>query len=124
MMSERRVRCDKANELLRTIGDCGRRFFHDRGYYGHFVFDDGRLIYVDEYTHKRMPVRGTYLRRGFTGGGTLNDLVIALARYIRTGKGVGHRFGPWPKILCDGDLWGYGDAMVIVRQKATDLGVV
>ena len=32
-------------------------------------------------------------------------------------------FGPWPKTLCDGDLWGYGEAMKYVRERAVELEV-
>ncbi len=51
----------------------------------------------------------------------MRRLVEALRDYIRTGEPIssGH-FGPWSKILCDGDLWGYGfEEMAKVRHDVS-----
>jgi hypothetical protein len=65
-----------------------------------------------------------YEWRGFSEGGTLRSLVEQLRDYIRTGKQVHPQsFGPWPQWYCDGDLWGYGDDMQQVRDKAISLEI-
>lgn len=126
-------RIDRANALLRAIATTGRRFFSytDGGVTRVSYFDrlgpSSRLWLIDAYTQHPVYLHHPPGRRwrGFTGGGTLQRLVVALRDFIRHGQPVspGH-FGPWPDVLCGGDLWGYGDDMAIVRQVARDLGII
>lgn len=121
-------RAKKANELVHAIGHCGRRFFYHLTRVSHFEVDEfGRVWWHDKYrpgkpvyTHKR----GGHWRN-FTEGGTLREIVERLRDYIAKGTPVpANRFGPWPEWYCDGDLWGYGQDMQKVRDKAQELGIV
>lgn len=129
-------RAELCNALLITIGDCGRRFFwhNPRAYgdkvspprYAFFSVDRGRVYFTDDYSQKRIYTHWTRDEwRGFSHGGTLRDLVIALRDFIRTGEPIKPGYlGPWPAYICDGDLWGYGADMAKVRQAAVEHGVV
>lgn len=132
---DRHGRLHRANAMLQVIASCGRRFFSlraDRPNWqgtdrvSRFEFDSrGRGWFIDKYDERRiyMPHPGKW--RGFSEGGTLQSLVRALYRYIMTGDPIprGH-FGPWQGWLCDGDPWGYGDAMQAVREAAVRLGII
>lgn len=58
----------------------------------------------------------------FTNGGTLKRLCEALRDYIlgRAEFPTNH-LGPWPEMLCGGDLWGYVDDMQKVRDETLSL---
>ena len=109
-----------ANDLLLQISKVGRRFFynskHDR--IARFeITPNGKLWFRDDYTDKLVYVAYTGRWKQFSHGGTLRRLIEELAEYIRTGARLapGH-FGPWPKYICRGDLWGYGtEAMATLR---------
>lgn len=125
-MGTREQRLEHANELLWVIASCGRRFFQYKGRVAQLEQDGRkRLWFRDHYTDKLVytSYRGRW--RNFTSGGTNQELVRALCRYIRTGEQVpAVHFGPWPKSFCRGDLWGYGEDMAKVRQRARELGII
>lgn len=129
---QKQERLEKANELIETIASCGRRFFWSEkfGRISYFeLAENGRLYYWDKYTNKRLPLSHTksgWWARHFTEGGTLKHLIELLANYIRYNSVIYNHnvFGPWEKWLCDGDLWGYGDDMKKVRDKASKLGIL
>lgn len=119
------ARLDRANDVLRIISEHGRRFFwnESKGRIARFARIDGYIVFVDDYTGEPIllePGRQT----GFSHGGTLKTLCLALSAYIASGKPVppGH-FGPWPEWVCGGDLWGYGDDMATVRERVLATGV-
>ncbi len=126
-MEEKQKRADKANELIKVIGSCGRKFFSypNKHGFGRFEIDGrGRIWFVDGYTGKRIYLHYRYWKRGFSEGGTLQALVNCLKRYIATGEPVfTSHFGPWTKWLSDGDPWGYGEDMQQVRDCAVNLGI-
>jgi hypothetical protein len=120
-------RLQKANALLETIADCGRKFFRHNDLVSRFELDRrGRIWFIDAYRSARIYTHYTRGRwRGFSEGGTLRDLVIALRNYIATGKLINPvHFGPWPDWYCDGDVWGYGQDMEKVRAKAIELEII
>lgn len=123
----RRDRARAANKLLETIAVYGRRFFNYRRRHGisKFEVDDrGRIWFVDGYTGKSIYLHNRYWGKGFSEGGTLRALVDALKAFIQSGEPVPpSHFGPWPEWMCNGDLWGYGNDMETVRQKAASLGI-
>ena len=122
MLDAKRMRAQKANEFLREIAGCGRRFFHHAGRISAFEADyGGRVWFEDAYSQKRIYTHYRYKWRGFTNGGTLRALVERLRDYISTGHSPNLNLGPWPEHLCDGDLWGYGDDMQRVRAAAQRL---
>lgn len=85
----------------------------------------GRVWFVDAYSGKRIYTHYNGEWRGFTNGGTMRSLVNLLRDFIMDGEPRNTSLlGPWPDWYCDGDLWGYGDAMTEVREAATRLGVI
>jgi len=132
ILRDREQRLEQANALIEAIANCGRRFFHYPEQHGisRITMDErGRLWFVDGYTGKRIYLHFylhyRYWRRGFSEGGTLRAVMIRLEDYIMEGTLLPRSiFGPWPESLCGGDLWGYGEDMQIVREKAQELGIV
>lgn len=121
-------RLRKANRLLGAIATCGRHFFSNPSSYSISQLElDGRnlLWFRDAYTNKRIYTAYKGRWRHFSQGGTMRDLVLALCRFVRTGQKLHPRtFGPWPQEICDGDLWGYGKDMEVVRRSARELEVI
>ena len=112
-------RLQKANALIKVIGDNGRNFFKYEETYGYFEMDvRGRVWWFDKYTKRMIYTHYQGRWRHFSDGGTLQSLVVNLSKWIRTGEELNHSFGPWPDYICEGDLWGYGEAMSVVRRHA------
>lgn len=109
-----------ANAILVVIAYHGRRFFLHNGLVSRLELDErGRVWFIDAYTQKRIYTHTNGRWRGFTEGGTLRSLIRELSSYITHGLKLSQgKFGPWPSWICDGDLWGYGADMQIVRQVA------
>lgn len=120
-------RAAKANEFLEAVAACGRRFFHHEGRVSRFEVDPrGRVWFIDKYTQKRIYTHFEHGRWSrFSEGGTLKTLVLQLRDFIRTGTPPSTSLlGPWPPSYCNGDLWGYGEDMKLVREAAARLGVL
>lgn len=129
-LAGRRARADTVNQLIDTIGGCGRGFFHSRGPHGLArafmeVDDNGRVWFYDDYTKKKVYTHYSGRWKYFSHGGTLRELVISFRKFIQNGRPIwaGH-FGPWSESCCGGDLWGYGEAMEQIRQSAKDLRII
>jgi len=121
------VRLGFANILLTVISQIGRKFFGHNGETSRLELDKmGRVWFVDSHSNKRIYTHHTRDRwKGFTQGGTLRCLIIGLRNYITNGEQPHPKtFGPWPDWYCNGDLWGYGDAMEKVRCVAQNLAIV
>lgn len=122
-------RAEAANKLITIIGSVGRQFFYSTRHHRFAQFRvswDGTVIFIDDYSGRQIKATHRWCRwRGFTHGGTLQDLCKAMADFIRTGKPISaYYFGPWPDTYCRGDLWGYGIAnMASIREQAIALGV-
>lgn len=125
MVNDRQQRLNAANELIRTIASCGRHFFEHQGDVAYLELDPrGRVWLHDEYTKKRIYTHYAGYWRGLTHGGIMRDLIVYLRDYITTGRRPPELlFGPWPDWLCRGDLWGYGEDIQFVRDKALELGI-
>lgn len=129
-IEQRQRRCDKVNEFLLTVASCGRQFFRYGDAVSTFVVDPtGQIYFVDGHSKWTIPCYTRFWHYGsvrkFTGGGTLLNLCRMLSRYIKDGTVLSSQvLGPWPKVLCDGDLWGYDKDMEIVREKARGLGLL
>ena len=122
----RRERLAKANKAIEIIASYGRRFFYDRktDHVARIEMDErGRLWWIDEYSFARIYMHNPGRWRGFTHGGTMSDLAIHLRNYVMHGKLLPRHALYWPQHYCDGDLWGYGADMQIVRNKLHALGV-
>ena len=124
-MEVRQARVDQVNRLIHVIAEHGRRFFGHGDRVSYMRLDRrGKVWFADAYTSKRIYTHYTGRWRGFTQGGTLRDLVCMMRDYIRTGDPIWARaFGPWPKWICDGDLWGYGADMQHVRDALVILDI-
>lgn len=123
----RRERLAKANELLGVIAGTGRRTFSHQGNVARFELDArSRVWFIDDYTRRRIYTHCPWGEwRGFTHGGTMRVLLIWMQKYILWGNSFpASQFGPWPKWVCGGDLWGYGDDMQKIRDAAWRLGMV
>jgi hypothetical protein len=127
-MSDKDTRVNAVNQLIAVIGSHGRRFFwsNERQRMASIEVDArGKVWWVDDYTGKRIYTHYHYQWRGFSHGGTLKTLVEHFRDYITHGTLLpAHSFGPWPEHYCNGNLWGYGDSMQAVRDKAAELGIV
>lgn len=126
--SGRKARIRAVNELVKVIGSCGRRFFYSWGK-ERFAFievdSNGRVWWVDEYTGKRIFTAYSGHWRGFSNGGTLQDLVERFSGFVQTGEPVNRDvFGPWPDWICQSDRWGYKGDMEKVREAALRLKVI
>lgn len=121
-LNARSSRAAKVNKLIQTIGGCGRRFFYfpsDDRYAEIKVDKRGRVWWIDEYTIVSIYLNYKYWGKGFSNGGTLRDLVNGFRDYVMHGKKLRWNvFGPWPKDFCNGDLWGYGEDMGMIRVQA------
>ena len=119
-------RLNKANDLIKTIASCGRRFFAYQDRLAYLTFDArSRVWFVDEHTQKLICTHYKGRWKHFTHGGTLKKLVTSLKDFIIHEKPLrDSQLGPWPEWLCDGDLWGYEDDMDLVRAKAVELGIL
>lgn len=131
---ERLLRLDICNKAIVLIASYGRKFFSLNGDGRHMSDVDrisrfeiqahGKLWFIDKYTQR--PIYVAYRRgrwRGFSEGGTLRSLICEMADWIngkRPDFPIGF-FGPWPQVMCGGDLWGYGEDMPILREKVTQL---
>lgn len=119
---DRSQRLRIANHFLQIIGTHGRQFFNFKGEISRFEIWNGHIYFIDSYTRKSIYLSYKYWQRGFTQGGTMRALVNALADYIRGKRTLPIDYlGPWHPMLCDGDLWGYGDSMEEVRKKCIEL---
>lgn len=116
----------RANHLLVVIASYGRRFFHHKGRVSRLECDArGRIWFIDCFSEKRIYTHYPHTWRGFSGGGTMKELIVALRDFVVHGRKLPRSsFGPWPEWVCGGDLWGYGDSMSHVRDAAERLEVV
>jgi hypothetical protein len=114
----REKRLAKMNELLRFIGDHGRRFFYYKGNYSHFQLRSNGLWLIQHYGDPVYVHRGNYSK--FTNGGTLKLFIESLVRYYFEGKKI---YLKWPQWCSEGDPWDYGEDMDKVRTKAIELGI-
>lgn len=124
--TDRNERLEAANEMLKAVASCGRKFFAFEDRVSRFELDDrGRIWFVDKYTQKRIYIAYKGSWKPFSDGGTLRALVERLRDFIQQAKPLPPSiFGPWPEWVCGGDLWAYGEDMQQVREAAIRLGVI
>lgn len=127
-MTEEHKRLEAANELLLAIAVRGRNFFsvmrEGRRIISYLELDRrGRVWFVDKWTGKRVYTHYPGRWKHFSEGGTLRGLVIALREFIKRGTPVRRILGPWPADYCGGDMWGYGDSMGPIRERARELRI-
>lgn len=125
-LAEKVIRLMNANTLLRVISSYGRKFFLFGSTISYFEMDPRqRIWFIDSYSKKKIYLHYKYWSKGFTQGGTLHSLINYLFIYIRDGEKLpGIIFGPGVDWYCDGDLWGYGNDMEKIREKAKELKII
>lgn len=125
-IESKRERLADVNKLIAVIASTGRKFFRRGERVATLELSaSGRVFYIDAYAGRRIYTHYRYEWRGFSEGGTLRSLVIALRDYVTKGTPVNpSTFGPWPSWNCGGDLWGYGADMCQVREAARELGIM
>lgn len=127
-MNTLELRLKKANELIKTIASCGRKFFSveitvsptkemvtER--ISKFKYLNNRLYFWDKYSAQLLPCwkqRDNWRYQSkkwhrFTEGGTLKDLIEDLSTYIYTGKELPNHFRSLPEWYSHGEdnYWGY-----------------
>lgn len=120
---EKHARLRHVNDLIFTISKYGRRFFYcdkfDREA-GMSISEHGHIYFHDDYTGKAIYVAYRHHWSGFSHGGTLKELVKAMAHYIRTGDQLSIGWiGPERRNITDGNIWGYApDEMEKCRTEA------
>lgn len=119
--SEKHQRLLHVNALVETISKYGRRFFYCEKKQRIAEFSlapSGHIYFNDDYTGESIYVAYQGRWRGFSHGGTMKDLVKAMAEYIRTGKQLS--IG-WigPERFDDSNIWGYAqDEIAKCRAEA------
>ncbi|CAI8893764.1 MULTISPECIES: hypothetical protein [Pseudomonas syringae group] len=125
----KRQRCEQVNQVIKIIGDNGRRFFfsESKQRYAKLEVDQrGKVWLIDDYTGKRVftpPTTWGGRWKGFSHGGTLKDLIERFRDYICEGKQM--PLG-WlgPERFDDSNIWGYEEqSMKAVRDQAGALPV-
>lgn len=117
--AEKSARLEQANEFIRLIASCGRQFFHHEGCVSQLEIDArGRVWLRDKYSGKLVYTHYEQGRwRGFSEGGTLRALIIALRRYVCHSTPVPRWF--FGEGCYDGNRWGYdAESMGRVRTAA------
>ena len=120
-MTTKQERVEHANALIRAISSHGRRFFYDREHdrIARMEVDaNGKVWFIDDYSGKRIYTHYRYHWSGFSHGGTLRDLVIAMRDYIRVGTKIPRGYIAPARQWTDGDVWGYGpvEAFAVRRE--------
>ena len=123
---DRAERITKVNQLTTVIGNHGRKFFRSKaGNYARMEMDlRGRLWWIDEWRGSRNYLHYRYWgKTKFSNGGTLHSYVDSFKGFVVNGKPIPLYHFNWSRPNCDGDLWGYGQGMIPVRQEAIRLGI-
>ena len=118
-------RLSNANEFISIIASCGRKFFNHEGFVSTLeLSNNGRVFFIDYYTKKRIYTHRYYVRwDGFTGGGTMKDLIEALRDHITKGEMMRAEY--FQSDMGNGfkNPWGYDEDLGIVKEAAIRLGI-
>ena len=116
-----------ANQAIQIIAAHGRKFFLKGTRVSRFELDQrGQVWFIDKYAEARIYTHYNGKWHGFSEGGTLRALVIALRNFISTGQPLPTcHLGPWPQWYSNGDPWGYTvEEMALVQQQVSVLGIL
>jgi hypothetical protein len=125
-LSDRKVRVNQVNELIKYIGNIDRRFFYykEKDRYAKILINyRGSLWWKDHYNDKPVFLhqKNWESSRDISVGSTLKSLINAFKNYIMNERQIRYHLGPWPG---QPKLWGYDEKnMVLIRRKAVLLGI-
>lgn len=121
MVDQKELRLQQINDLIKLIGNTGRRFFYRKGKYSRMEMKNGRYYFIDKYTGEAIYCYGhNYFSGKFTDGGTNEALVRDFREFIKTGKPTNGMHG-YGGLLCP--HWGYPDEdMEKIRSRAKEIG--
>jgi len=113
-------RLKSANEFIKVIASCGRRFFKHKSFVSYLELSDhGRVFFIDYYTKKRIYTHIDCRWDGFTGGGTLQSLIERLRDFIVKGY-----YLPAEYFHVNYDhIWGYGSDIFVIKEAAIRLHI-
>jgi len=118
-------RLEAANEFIKVIASCGRKFFEHDGFVSTLELSPtGRVFFIDQYTKKRIYTHLKYGRwKGFSNGGTLKMMVKCMRDFITKGETMRAEY--FQPEMGNGfkNPWGYGEDILIVRDAAIRLGL-
>lgn len=121
LQADKAARLTEANKLIRIISTYGRRFFYNEEnncVAEMLIGPRGHIFFIDDYSRKLIYVAHSGRWPGWSHGGTLRDLVKALANYVRTGEQLSI-FWISPGRFDDSNIWGYApDEMTKCRAEA------
>lgn len=122
-------RAELVNQVIRIIGNHGRRFFFDQkaNRYACMEVDQrGKIWLIDDYSYRRIFTHKTNWGgrwRGFSHGGTLRSLVGGFRDYIRTDEPM-HPGYLGLERFDNSSIWGYDiEGMHAVREQAGALPI-
>lgn len=122
--TSKQSRLKNANQLIKKISSCGRRFFYYQGKIARLELSEhGRIFFIDEYTENRIYTHNKNDWRGFTGGGTLRSFIIMLKNYVLFDDKINVTY--WNKMWgsFSQNPWEYGDDIDSVKNCALRLGI-
>lgn len=108
-------RLNHANELIKVISEHGRHFFYnkEKNSLAELRIDEnGRVWFKDDYTKKWIfthKTNWTNTWKGFSHGGTLQDLIQQMREYIIKGTQIHEGYIGLKRTYQDGNIWGYPD---------------
>lgn len=83
-LPDKAERLAKANEFIRVIATTGRKFFAHEGAISLLFLDSqGRIWILDSYSKRHIYTHYHGAWKGFTNGGTMQQLIIRLREYIQ-----------------------------------------
>lgn len=118
-------RLKAANEFIKIISECGRKFFQHQGFVSTLELSkNGRVYFIDYYTKKRIYTHKRGAWNGFTSGGTLKCLIENLRDFICKGDLLmAYYFNYDNPRKTFSNPWGYGEDILIVKEAALKLGI-
>jgi hypothetical protein len=124
-MMNKQERLIAANEFIKAIASCGRKFFEYKGFVSTLELSPtGHVFFIDHYTKKRIYTHTRYCRwDGFTSGWTSRMIVEAMRDFITKGETMNADYFQPEMENGFKNHWGYGEDILIVRAAALKLGL-
>ena len=118
-------RLEAANELMKVIANCGRKFFRYKDFISSLELSStDRVFFIDQYTKKRIYTHRYYCRwDGFTGGGTMKMMIESLRDFITKDSKMRKEY--FQHDMGNGfcNPWGYGEDILKVKEAAVRFGI-